>query len=58
MYANWDRIKPEMREAYGTSAAAFLANLQPALLGGLGECGDNSQKRLLDLSANERQFSD
>jgi deoxyribodipyrimidine photolyase-related protein len=30
MYANWDRMKPEVRDAYRTSAATFLATLKPA----------------------------
>ena len=30
MYANWDRMKPEIRDAYRASAAAFLDTLEPA----------------------------
>ncbi|WP_309603419.1 cryptochrome/photolyase family protein [Sphingomonas sp.] len=30
MYANWDRMAPEMREAYRESAGAFLETLEPA----------------------------
>ena len=30
MYGNWDRMKPEQREAYRVSAAAFLDTLEPA----------------------------
>ncbi|MDO6415016.1 cryptochrome/photolyase family protein [Sphingomonas sp. BIUV-7] len=33
MYANWDRMKPEIREAYRASAAAFLETLEPAAAG-------------------------
>ena len=33
MYANWDRMTPEVREAYRASAAAFLATLEPARSG-------------------------
>ncbi|MBB5685726.1 cryptochrome/photolyase family protein [Sphingobium boeckii] len=33
MYANWDRMAPEMRAAYRASAAAFLATLKPAAKG-------------------------
>ncbi|WP_324806284.1 cryptochrome/photolyase family protein [Sphingomonas sp. LY29] len=33
MYANWDRMKPEVREAYRDSAAAFLDTLEPAAKG-------------------------
>ncbi len=33
MYANWDRMKPEVRDAYRASAAAFLAALVPAAEG-------------------------
>ncbi len=30
MYANWDRMAPEVRDAYRSSAAAFLETLEPA----------------------------
>jgi deoxyribodipyrimidine photolyase-related protein len=30
IYANWDRMKPEVREAYRESAATFLSKLEPA----------------------------
>ncbi|ALR23162.1 cryptochrome/photolyase family protein [Sphingobium baderi] len=30
MYANWDRMKPEVRDAYRNSAAEFLETLEPA----------------------------
>jgi deoxyribodipyrimidine photolyase-related protein len=30
MYATWDRLKPEVRDAYRESAAIFLATLEPA----------------------------
>jgi deoxyribodipyrimidine photolyase-related protein len=30
MYANWDRMKPEVRDDYRASAATFLAALEPA----------------------------
>ncbi len=33
MYANWDRMMPEGRDAYRASAAAFLAALEPAAPG-------------------------
>ena len=33
MYANWDRMKPEVRDAYCVSAASFLATLKPAASG-------------------------
>jgi len=33
MYSSWDRMTPEMRDAYRTSAAAFLAQLEPATAG-------------------------
>ncbi len=33
MYANWDRMKPEVREAYRASAEVFLAGLEPAAEG-------------------------
>lgn len=33
MYASWDRMKPEIREAYRVSAAAFLETLEPAAAG-------------------------
>ncbi len=33
MYATWDRLKPEVRDAYRASAAAFLATLEPAAKG-------------------------
>jgi deoxyribodipyrimidine photolyase-related protein len=33
MYANWDRMKPEIRSAYRASAAAFLDTLEPAAQG-------------------------
>ena len=33
MYANWDRMKPEVRDAYRASAAAFLETLEPAAKG-------------------------
>jgi len=33
MYANWDRMKPEMRGAYRASAEAFLRTLAPAAQG-------------------------
>lgn len=33
MYANWDRMKPEMRDAYRASAAIFLDTLEPAAEG-------------------------
>ena len=39
MYANWDRMTPEMREAYRASAAAFLAKLEPASEGWAKEKG-------------------
>jgi len=33
MYANWDRMDPAKREAYRSSAAAFLQTLEPAAAG-------------------------
>lgn len=33
MYANWDRMTPEVRDAYRASAAAFLDTLEPAAPG-------------------------
>ncbi|WP_156678478.1 cryptochrome/photolyase family protein [Sphingomonas profundi] len=33
MYATWDRMKPDAREAYRASAAAFLDTLEPAAAG-------------------------
>ena len=30
IYANWDRMKPDVRDAYRASAADFLAALEPA----------------------------
>ncbi|MEG3144258.1 cryptochrome/photolyase family protein [Sphingomonas sp. RT2P30] len=33
MYANWDRMQPELRDAYRASAARFLDSLQPAAEG-------------------------
>ncbi|MDF0546239.1 cryptochrome/photolyase family protein [Sphingobium sp. H39-3-25] len=33
MYANWDRMKPEVRDAYRASAATFLETLEPAAKG-------------------------
>jgi len=30
MYANWDRMKPEVREAYLASAAEFLDTIKEA----------------------------
>ena len=30
MYANWDRMQPEVRDAYRASAAKFLESLEPA----------------------------
>ncbi|UZK66327.1 cryptochrome/photolyase family protein [Sphingomonas sp. M1-B02] len=33
MYANWDRMQPEVREAHRASAAAFLETLEPAAPG-------------------------
>lgn len=33
MYANWDRMKPDAREAYRASAAAFLDTIAPAAKG-------------------------
>lgn len=33
MYSSWDRMTPEMRDAYRASAAAFLAQLEPATAG-------------------------
>ncbi|MGZ0074582.1 cryptochrome/photolyase family protein [Sphingobium limneticum] len=30
IYANWDRMKPDVRDAYRASAADFLAKLEPA----------------------------
>jgi deoxyribodipyrimidine photolyase-related protein len=33
MYANWDRMKPEVRDAYRSSADAFLATIEPAAPG-------------------------
>ncbi len=33
MYANWDRMTAEVREAYRSSAAAYLETLQPAAPG-------------------------
>ncbi len=39
MYANWDRMTPEVREAYRKSAATFLATLEPASEGWAKEKG-------------------
>lgn len=33
MYANWDRMKPEVRDAYRASAATFLDSIEPAARG-------------------------
>ena len=33
MYANWDRMTPEMRDGYRASAAAFLETIEPAAAG-------------------------
>jgi deoxyribodipyrimidine photolyase-related protein len=33
MYANWDRMEPDMRDAYRRSAAMFLETLEPAAKG-------------------------
>ncbi len=33
MYANWDRMQPEVRNGYRTSAATFLESLEPAAEG-------------------------
>ncbi|MDO7835471.1 cryptochrome/photolyase family protein [Sphingobium sp. HBC34] len=33
IYANWDRMKPDIREAYRASAATFLDSLEPAAPG-------------------------
>ncbi|HWU72379.1 MAG TPA: cryptochrome/photolyase family protein [Sphingomonas sp.] len=33
MYSSWDRMTPEMRDAYRASAAAFLVQLEPATAG-------------------------
>ena len=33
MYASWDRMDPAMRDAYRTSATAYLATLEPAAEG-------------------------
>ncbi|WCT74454.1 cryptochrome/photolyase family protein [Sphingomonas naphthae] len=33
MYSNWDRMKPEVRDAYRANASAFLDTLEPAAVG-------------------------
>jgi deoxyribodipyrimidine photolyase-related protein len=33
MYANWDRMQPDVRDAYRASAAGFLESLEPAAEG-------------------------